>query len=178
MIAELEEMHPYERHLCAYIALCTEEKFIQNTNRHRYKCKECAIELSATNDKIHDDLLAMKETPNGQSCQPSESTMKIIVFSNAILKKISAEDQLGNHLNSVATFINEKIDIDDLYHGIEFNHIQKDGKISNHKIEFINLLITTYLIMKSQKIGKKITDFERGELIRYRKKRAIIESGQ
>lgn len=177
MMAEIESMDPYESHMCAYISLCIEEKFIQNTNQHRHKCSECAYVLITASDKINDELLAMKTTIAEKITQPSASTLKITIFCNAILKMIYVENQQGNNFNAVSKVIIENIDVNDLFEDFDLKHPDQDES-NGHKVEFITLLIKTYMTMKSQKIGKKISDEERGTLIRFRKKRAVIVKGQ
>lgn len=174
MLNEIELMEPFEQHMCAYIASCIEKKFIQNTNLHKNKCNECANVLLSTSDKINDDLLAMKD---GEIKQPSASTLKIVIFSNAVMKLISLENPQGNHFDAVCRVINENIDMEDLFINIDFNHNDEEHS-SSHKHDFITLLIRTYLTIKSERIGKKITDKERGELIRHRRKRDVILAGQ
>lgn len=174
MLNEIELMEPYEQHMCAYIASCIEKKFIENTNLSKYKCEHCANLLLFSNDSINDGLLAMKD---GEIKQPSASTLKIVIFSNAAMKLISLENPLGNDINDVCRVICENIDMDDLFDDIDFNHDDQEHSAS-HKSNFITLLIKIYLNLKSQRIGKKITDNERGELIRYNKKRSVIVAGQ
>lgn len=174
MLTEIETMEPFEKHMCAYIASCIEEKFIQNTNLYKYKCKECANVLLRTKDIIDDGLLAMK---SGEIKQPSASTLKVVIFSNAAMKLISLESPQGNDFNAVYKVIHENIDMEDLFEDVDFNHNDEEQSTS-HKNKFITLLIKTYLTIKSQKIGKKITDKERGELIRQNRKRAVLVSGQ
>lgn len=180
MVEEIEIMDPYESHMCAYIALCIEENFLQSIKDNKHKCVACMNVLKATNDKINDELLAMKtSTPVNKMTQPSASTVKITIFCNAILKMIYVENQRGNNLNEVINTIIKNIDVYDLYEDFELKHNQQEELRSyDHKVEFVTLLIRTYIKMKSRKIGKKITDEERGNLIRYRKKRAVIVKGQ
>lgn len=84
MMNEIESMDPYEQHMCAYLALCIEEEFLKNTiNQHRYGCKRCVDVLSDADNKINDEFLAMK---GEESKQPSTSTLKIVIFSNAVMK--------------------------------------------------------------------------------------------
>lgn len=174
MLNEIENMDPYEQHMCAYVASCIEKKFLQNTNQHKYKCKECANLLLTASDVINDDLLAMNPEENKQ---PSANTLKIVIFCNTIMKLISAESQQGISFNSVSRIICENIDINDLFVDVNFEHNEKELPIA-HKIQFVGLLVQTYMILKSHKIGKKISDKERGELIRHLRKRAVIETGQ
>lgn len=175
MIDEIAEAEPYEQHMFAYIALCVEEKFIQNTKQHKYKCNKCADVLLSVNDKINDEFLSMKDKNVGEIQQPSASTLKIVIFGNAVNKLHSANG--GNKFNIICNTIFNNIDVNDLYESVDFSdHEQKES--GRHKEEFIILIIKTYMALKSHKISKKITDEEKGELIRYRKKRDYILSGQ
>lgn len=174
MLKEIEMIEPYEQHMCAYIASCIEKKFIQNTNTHKYKCNECVNVLLFSNERIVDGLLEMKSE---EIKQPSASTVKIVIFSNAVMKLVCVENPQGNNINAVCKVIYENVDMEDLFNNMDFNH-SDDESSTSHKQEFITLLIKTYLSLKSQRIGKKISDKERGELIRYRRKRAVIVAGQ
>lgn len=179
MLEEIEMMDPYESHMCAYVARIVEEKFIRNTNLHKYKCKKCADFLTNSNDKINDELLALKTIESGENNQPSASTFKIIIFANAVMKRVYTENEEGTDFERVREMIIDNLDIDDVYLDGDFDHDEPgESEPVHHKIEFISSLIKTYMTMKSQKIGKKLSDHERGELLRFRKKRAHIEKGQ
>lgn len=176
MLEEVErvETEPYERHMCAYIALCVEEKFIEFTNQNKYKCTKCSDLLMSMNDKINDELLVMKEKQ-----QPSASTLKIVIFSNAVNRLYSTNREQRNSFIVVWNTIFKNLDISDLYDGVDFTgHEQDDSSAFNHKEAFIKLVIKTFMILKSQKICKKETDREKGELVRYNKKRDYILLGQ
>lgn len=127
-----------------------------------------------SNEAINDELLAMKAD---KVKQPLASKLKVVIFSNAIMRLIWNKNHQGQSFSLVKRIINEHIDIDDLFEGIDFKHEEQDESIS-HKKEFIALLIQTYMELKSQKIGQKITNEKRGELIRYRNKRSVILCGQ
>lgn len=178
MVTEMGTMNPYEEHMCSYLAFCVEEKFHQNVKLFRYKCITCANVLSNVNDKINNELLQMQ----GQS-QPSASTVKIIIFANALLGMISAQQQQGNNFNTILRIICEKFDIDDVFpefHSLHIHAHEDEGEPNSlsHKQEFISKLIEIYLVMKSKSISRKITDVERGELIRYKRKHAYLAAGQ
>lgn len=177
MLTEIEAADSYQQHLWAYISLCVEANFIKNTKSHKYKCNQCADILLSGDDKINDELLAMKETEAGQIQQPSSSTLKIIIFGNAIMKFYSEADLSGNSINVICKSIIKNIDIDDLYNEYNFSH-QETEEPKHHKEEFISSIIQTYTALKSQKICKKITEDEKGELIRHKKKRIVILKGQ
>lgn len=173
MLTELEEAEPYEQHMCAYIALCVEEKFIQNTKNHKYKCTECAEALLSETEKINDDLLAMKCGKDGRAQQPSASTLKIIIFCNAVIK-MNSQERPTNSFSYLSETILKTIDVDDLFN--KFLHFKLSSY--DHRVEFIHLLIKTYLNLKAKNLGKKISEEERGRLIRYNNKRNTINAGQ
>lgn len=175
MLGEIENMEPYEQHVCAYIALCIEEKFLQTIKQSKYKCKKCAEVLMSSGDKINDELLRMKDG----SKQPSSSTLKIVIFANAVMKMYSNERFQGNSFDAVWRTICENMDIDDVFQ--RFYLVEHEEEVYTeigHKSEFISQLIKTYMTLKSQNIGKKITAEERGALIRHKKKRDYILAGQ
>lgn len=176
MLTEIEKADPYEQHLWAYIALCVEENFIKNTKSHKYKCNQCADIFLSGNDKINDELLALKDKGVGQIQQPSSSTLKIIIFGNAVMKMYSDAHHSGNSIHAICKSITKNVDVGDLYNDYDFSHENKEA--GHHKGEFIHLIIETYIALKSHKICKKITEAEKGELIRHRKKRAVILRGQ
>lgn len=171
MLGEMDEMDRYEEHMCAYLALTVEEKFQQNVKHHKYKCIQCAAVLNADENKIDDELLAMKT----ECKQPTISTFKLIIFANAIMKMYSAERFHGNKFDAVKKTIQENLDIDDIY--LNFYDVEHEATV-NHKAEFISELIQTYMAIKSRKIGAKITENEQGEYIRRKRKRAVILAGQ
>lgn len=158
MMNEIEMMEPYEQHMCAFIALCIEEKFLENTCRHKNKCGICAHVLLASNERIQDELLAMKVTNAEKNTQPSSSSLKIVIFANAIMKMIFEENQQGNSSHAVCALIMENIDINDLYEDFDLIHKEQDEPNPYlHKSEFIQLLIETYMTMKSQKNNRCTT---------------------
>lgn len=175
MIGAISTMNPYERHMNSYLALCVEQKLHQNIKLHKYNCTDCGNVLSTSNEKMDDEFLAMKGP-----FQPSASTFKIVIFANAVMNMYSAERHQGNSFNEILQTINQNLDIDDLF--TDFYLFAHDGQEtpskSNHKEEFISELIKIYMLMKSKSVCKKVTDRERGQLIRYKKKHAYLAAGQ
>lgn len=135
MLEEICTIDSYQQHLCAYLALCIEEQFKKNINRNLYKCNECANILCGTHDRINDHLLAMKND-DGPAKQPFASTLKIVIFSDAVMKNISAQSSQGNDFEAVSKTIYNNLDIDDLYTSADFIHIE-GSIIVNHKDKFI-----------------------------------------
>lgn len=174
---ELDEMDPYDHHTVAYVALCVEEKLIQKMEnaKNKHQCSQCINLLLTSNEKIHDELLSMKAT----NSQPSRSTVNIIIFATAIMKLISVQQSQGNDYNIVWRTIFNHLNIDDLYRNENFNqHQHKLIQSLGHKEDFVVHLIKIFMTLKSQKIGNKITEEERGELIRNRRKQDVHHAGQ
>lgn len=176
ILEEIQAMESYEQHLCAYLALCIEDKLMQNINRHLYKCNECANILRASEEKINDELLAMKND-FGSAKQPSESTLKIVIFANGVMKLISSKSDQGNNFGVVQKTIFDNLDFGDVYTSVDFVHTEGTDFV-HHKEKFINEIIKTYMTLKSRNIGRKITDEEQGERIRQRRTDAIHKAGQ
>lgn len=178
MLKEFQEMDAYEEHMAAYMALSIEKKLLQKIKQFQYKCCACASLLSHSNEEIDDQLLAMKIRPIGQLQQPSRSTLKIVIFANAVMKIISSQSEQGNSFNVVWKTIFNYLDIHDLYSTESFEHEYKKSSQYTHKEEFVIEIVKMYMTLKSKKIGKKITDEERGVLIRHKNKDAIHKAGQ
>lgn len=177
MIVEIEKADPYEQHLWAYVALCVEEKFVKSTKRQKNKCSHCANILLSEVGKINDELLAMKDKAIGQIQQPSMSTLKIVIFGNAVMRMYSEAEHSGNGIHVIRKSVINSIDFGDLFSDCDFSHRENDEAV-HHKAKFISLLIETFMALKSHKICKKITDAEKGEMIRHKRKRAVILKGQ
>lgn len=73
--------------MAAYVALCVEQKVIAKMNKckNKYTCSDCINLLLNPNDKIYDELLAVR----ADNSQPCESTVNIVIFANAVMKLIS-----------------------------------------------------------------------------------------
>lgn len=167
-------MDTFSEHLCAYLSQCVETNFHQDIKCHKYKCTKCADVLLTVNDKMNDELLAMKGSE-----QPSKSTLKLLVFANAIMSKYSPETFQQNNFNVIWRIIYENVDIDDLYDNFDDSHHEHDeSSIRAHKAEFVSHMIKMYLMIKFKRICKQQTDIQRGKLIRFRNKRNYILAGQ
>lgn len=178
MLNEINGMDAYDRHLSAYLALCIEEK-LTKISHHKNKCSECADVLLAANDRMNDGLLAMKTTAFEPAKQPLFSTLKIVVFANAVMKAISSQSDQGNDFDTVCKTIFNYLDIDDLYSTERFEqHEQQESITYTHKEDFVIRVVQTYMTFKSEKIGRKIADEARGELIRHKNKDAVHLAGQ
>lgn len=73
------------------------------------------------------------------------------------------------------------LDIDCLYTDSVFEDHARFNEIEiqlNHKINFLLTVIKTYMHIKANKIGSKISDEERGVYIRHTHKKLVHISGQ
>lgn len=157
MLDELDGMDPYDQHACAYQASCAEKLFRMEVDQCKYKCTKCLLILSTSEDKINDDLLEIKE---GQNTQPSASTLKLVIFANAIMKMYIAKDDRAINRNAVWKTICKYIDSDDIFTNFDTNHDQQISIENSHKNEFIAQLVKIHLSMKFGQIAKKITQEE------------------
>lgn len=156
LLLQLESMDDCDQHMCAYAALCVEEKFIQN----KHKCYYC-VDVLAADDKADDDLLAMKSIG-----QPSTSTIKLIVFANAVINIYASENHQANNHNIIITTIQNSVDIGDIFKNFGTLHKKEEEEedeesIMHHKSKFISKIIKLYITMTSKKIARKITELER-----------------
>lgn len=180
MLNELESMEPYDRHMAAYLSLRIEEKVIQKIKENKYKCSGCADVLLGANDRMNDELLAKKTTALEPAKQPLFSTLRIVVYSNAVLKEISSRSGQGNDIKDVLMTIFNGLDLDDLYPtgSFEQHENQQQQTKYTHKEQFIIQVVKMYLTLKSQNIGSKMTDKGQGTPIRHLNKDAIHKAGQ
>lgn len=176
---ELDSVEPYDKHMNASIALDIQDEVTKAMNRANKKnCSECA-NVFAQNRKINDELLAKAKT--GSLQQPCESTLKIVILSNVVMRAISSNVR-SKDISSVLKTIENHLNYDDLYVASNFVHQQRNQTDvacgSAHKKDFVGKVIKAYLKLKSEKIGQRITDEERGEFIRNRKNQKVYASGQ
>lgn len=95
------------------------------------------------------------------------------------MKIYSSARQQGNSLNAIQKTVQENKNINDIYINFHYAHVgEETAKVNLHKVEFFREILKAYMTLKSKKIGAKITSAEQGELIRRRKKRAVIVAGQ
>lgn len=163
-------VEPFDEHLNAYVALCVENRIIQDTKLSKKgSCPMCTENLINSEEKINDEFLAMKD---GGNLQPCRSTHRIVISSEAVLKIASSNEQRINFDQAKKTILNIFI-MDELYSTSNFEHNQQD-----HKEDFVQRIVKTYLTLKSQNIGKRIADEERGAFIRSRLKARTHNAGQ
>lgn len=170
LLDELNNMNPCIQHT---MAMAAQEKVIKKmtNNVHKHKCSDCIDLLLSTRGKINNEFIAMKNIR-----QPHESTVNIVVFANAVIRLIARQ---RNDFDAVVKTIQNNLDIDALFEDENLSEHQHELKQPlGHKEEFILLLVKIYMTLKSQKIAKKITDEERGELIRNRRKQDVHHAGQ
>lgn len=172
ILKEEQQMDSYEKHMCAYLALCVEQTIFDSKKPN---CSECILILLNTNIKITDELLDMKINQSAEIKQPCESTVNLIVFTNGMLKIITSE-QL-NDFQVILNTIYQQVDLDQLFNTSNFEgHEYHFPSQNDHKEHFIKNILKTYLTLKSQEIGKRITDEERRAFLKKNKKKTIVEN--
>lgn len=171
IFSELQEMDAYDEHLCAYVALEVEKKIIRKIECHtKITCAACA-DVFKQNIKISDELIRSKNEGSSPTDQPCLSTLKIIVFVNAIHKIMPSIEA-----KCIRMCICNNLDLNDLYATSNFEDHQLN-KSSQHKEEFVSEVVKTYMDMKSMKIGNRITIEDKGLSNRYINKKLIHVEG-
>lgn len=173
---EIEGMEPFQHHMYAFAALEIEKLMKTFMSRSKEKwCSQCA-DVFNENSKIQDELLAKKQTKHKQAEQPCESTLKIVIISNAVLKQIRRTD-----IEKAQTTIFNNIFINDLYTSSDFEHHRQHT--TSHlqisaKERFIMEVVQQYLRLKSEFAGRLITNEEQGVWMRNRMKAKVHHKGQ
>lgn len=171
-----EKLEPFDEHLNAYVATEVERKIIEKIRMaNKTKCLQC-IRVFQHDEKSNDQYLA-----RNNSNQPCKSTVDIIKAANKILFYLPDEQY---DVDSMLLTILNHLEEDELYLGTEFeehalmNYIEDECKQMSHKENFIRSIVRTFLYVKANKIGKKISDEERGEYKRHDNKKEVHFAGQ
>lgn len=177
-----EELEKVDEHLNACIASKVEQKIEHMHQRQKNKCKLC-LKVFHENEKAKNKLLSRnaRSTSENVENQPCEDTVKIIKFFNKLNDLLPDKgydfkaivETCFFHLNPDSLFISTEFDD---HIEAEMNDIQSSP--SSHKNNFIKEIIKCYANMKAQKIGRKITDEERGEYVRHTNRKNTHFAGQ
>lgn len=178
-LINIDEMDPYDRNQCAYLASAIEANIIQKIlSQSLSACQDC-INVFSENAKTFNSFVAKKNRT--KTCaQPCSSTMNVVVASCSLL--IHLESFGYAEFNSTAKTIFNNLNIDELYYSSDFSTHQIQGievYSSTHKEQFVSNIILEYMHMKSRKIGNKITTEEhKGNFIRKKLTRSVIDAHQ
>lgn len=151
----------------AYVASILEEMVVRKTNNKGQKCCAACIQVFLENEIIDDSFIEYKsETCNILS--PCKSTIKLM---NTVDNLLNAYKSQKVSLNSTVTHIMLKIDKDRFYEYSSFDQ-------HDHKHELIELIIKTYMDLKSTEACKHITEMWQKKRIRHSKLKEIHRAGQ
>lgn len=174
---EIKKIEPYDEHMFAYVAQCLENKIIQSMKKSKKSCSECINALTNENEKISDPILENQDNVPSQIKQPCISTRNIVIFTDAVIRIISPSGITD--FNSTWKTIFNNINLEELYSQTNFeDHQQQSVDSYGHKEKFVMEIIRTYMTMKSDNIGQRITDEERGAFVRSRLRALTHNSGQ
>lgn len=136
------------------------------------------------NEAAEDEFIAMKRSTNAALKIPCLSTVHIVIASNKIFRILESEFIEANTTkayNSILGTIMNSLCIEELYTQSEFNLHEQINETSlqlSHHEKFIYKVVNEYMILKSKKIGCRISEAERGKYIRYNYKKRVHEQGQ
>lgn len=162
---------PYNEHMCAYIASNVEMAMKQRMkSHHRLECQDC-IDVFDECPKVQDSLIAKKMKTDPFLSQPCESTIHIIWICDEVSSQLELKKEYFSFELTAQTML-ESLDVETLYDSASFDSHEKDENIHmTHKQKFIYNIVEEYMHLKSRRISSKITEEEKGELIRKKKKR-------
>lgn len=173
-----EEIEKFDEHLCAFTACRIEQKIKENIKRsHRKECSQC-IDIFNENIKLDNDYI----TRTAQS-KPCKSTVDIIKATNRICTLLENDEDIDTSTalyNRTLKTIMSHLVAEELYAQSDFeNHDQRNTSSNiTHQEEFIFKIVVEYMKMKSNMIGNRITEEERGKYIRCNYKKRVHEAGQ
>lgn len=175
-----EEIGKFDQHLNSFIASTIESKLTETMKRcHKKECSQC-IEVFNENDKVEDDFIT-KKNETSLTNKPCRSTVDLVKATNKILNLL-VDQVVGLDVNVYVSTIKKVmslLNIQELFKQSNFNtHSQKKCGLFTHKEEFICKIVSEYMKLKSQRIGSRITEQERGTYIRHNNKKRIHEAGQ
>lgn len=170
---------PYEQHLRAYVASQVEKKIIGKiTSQSKIACQDC-LSVFSENPKIFDAFID-KKSRTKEISQPCFSTVHILRCCDVLIELLQAEEYINFNVLAKTAFT--MISTDELYASTVFGtHEQTNCTQTGltHQDKFIYEVILEYMIMKSSKIGKRITIEEQNcRAIRRKLTRSIIFAGQ
>lgn len=174
-----EELEKFDEHLCSYIASTIECKIIKSLRQcHEKACSQC-IGIFNENELVKNNFISKKMQ---YACNPLKvpclSTVHIIKASNKIFDILERRKHQINtvHMHdSTLKTIMSLLPLEQLYTQSNF---ELHGQHDSHKETFIHDIVLTYMKQKSNKIGNRITEQEKGEYIRHNNKKQVHISGQ
>lgn len=174
------QIEKFDEHLCAHTASLLENKIIANIKRcHKQECSEC-INVFGENEKVQDDFFAAMKKSYSIPCQ---STVSIIKATNKIFDILEEtnESPQDRSYNIILRTVMSALICEDLYSNSNFTlHCSSKVKYPGltHQEEFICRVVDEYMKLKSNKIGVRISEEERGVYIRHSYKKRVQEVGQ
>lgn len=156
-----------EQHSMANTASVLELTVLKkNIHKGKNRCTEC-FNVFLENEITDDSFIEYKSNINN-TLPPCKSTIEIMVFIDNVLK---IYDSINISFNSMLIHIMKIINIDRFYGNSSFDE-------HNHKHEFIELVIKSYMDIKSTEECKRITNLSQKNRIRHENLKNTHLSGQ
>lgn len=164
-----EEDDELKNHSKAYLASQLETKVNRKILLKRSQaCIQC-MNIFDENEKMNDifiQFLANKKTIR----QPCKSTLYIIGVVDNVLQKYDTLDI--SYPTMLAYILQQIISSLTLFESSEF------GEDHDHKVDFVKLLIETFLDIKCTNISKLVTRCSQGKLLRHHNLKEVHREGQ
>lgn len=155
------------QHSMAYVASNVEMTVLKKlSNKGRRCCSEC-VQVLLEND-ITDDSFIEYKSEISNILPPCRSTIELMVIIDNLLNKYKSQNV---SFNSTVTHIMRRINKDKFYEKSSFDQ-------HDHKHEFIELIVRSYMSTKSIEMCKSITRLSQPTQIRHDYLKQIHRAGQ
>lgn len=156
-----------KQHSIAYIASSVEKTVLKILNNQGQKRCSACTQIFLENDITDDSFTEYKSKVNDIR-PPCKSTIDLMNAVDKLLNKYRSQDI---SFITTITHIMQKLDKDRFYEKSSFEQ-------HNHKHEFIELVIKTYMNIKSRETCKRITRLSQKTKIRHSNLKEIHRAGQ
>lgn len=157
-----------KKHSMAYIASCVEENVLRKLSQKGQRACLACIQVFVENE-ITDDSFIKFKSGTTNILPPCKSTIELI---QAVENEFKKYDSHNVSFNSMLTHIIRKINLDHFYDASIFDEEH------NHKIELIQVIVHTYMNIRSTQVCKLITRMSQEKQIRHTLLKTIHFEGQ
>lgn len=156
-----------KQHSVAYVASILEDAVLRKLNNKGSKCCSKCMQIFCENE-ITDDAFIEYKSETNNILQPCKSTIELMNTVDNLLDKYKS---LNVSFNSIMTHIVQNIDQDLFYDQSTFEQ-------HDHKLEFLELVVNSYMNIRSVEGCKNITKMSQSNKIRHFNLKETHRAGQ
>lgn len=158
----------FEQHSMAYLASIVEQKVLKKLNKKGSKTCSSCLQIFVENE-ITDNTFIQYKSENSNILPPCKSTIELFQSVENLLKIYATQNV---SFAAMLLHIMQNINIDQFYKESPF------GEDHNHKREFIELTIKSYMDVKSTQMCKVITILSQEKRKRHKNLKEVHRLGQ